>query len=447
VIASIVIPSRDGARFLPRCLAAVERSRLPPGWDLEALVVDSGSSDGSAALVEAFPRARALVHRAPLGFAAANNAARPFARGEVIAFLNNDTEPEPDWLLRPLEILSRDPSVVAVGPKLVFQHRFAEVRLALPDGGRAFVGSEIFGGPLDRKVRWDRAVAGESLLGDLRGRWVADGARAYLPIPIPGVDPPPPRPPAIRLLGQDGPRGPVRLTAGPQSLELPAAPAIAVLWRWAEEPGVALVQNAGTFLERGEAGDAGAGELDGNGRWDREELVPALCGAALVARRAALDRVGWFPRYYTMYYEDTDLSLRLGRLGRLVYCPAAVVRHYHTGTSREGSPEFVEHVARSTILFAVRHASPRVLARVAARRARDLVLEWRSALRHGPLVAWRHARRTAGTIRALPAVGPVALERLVDRTPVAPPSPGRVPYLLAQAPGSVSREPPLRKDG
>jgi GT2 family glycosyltransferase len=424
---SVVIPSRDGRRFLERCLPALASSRLPPGAELEILVVDNGSSDGSALSAERFPRTRVLGFDRPLGFAAANNAARGQVRGDVIAFLNNDTEPEPDWLLRPIEILAGDARVAAVGAKLLFMHRYVPVAIRPAPGAEVLVADAIHGSCLDEKVRW-AGDATPGRVGPISGRWVREeGAVVHVPQPIPRLDGLVTREPVLRLLGAGG--------AGPVAIQLSGRPPLRLL----DLPGIALldltgartvdlVQNAGTVLTRwGEGGDAGSGEPDG-ARWAREEVVPALCGAALLARRTALDRAGWFPPYYTMYYEDTDLSLRLRREGLLVFCPSSRVRHYHTGTSREGSPEFVEHVARSTLLFAARHAGPSVLRRALLRRVREVVRECRALSAAGPAALWQQARATRGTVRALAALPRVIAERLREGGEAGRLDRPRVPY-------------------
>jgi GT2 family glycosyltransferase len=138
--------------------------------------------------------------------------------------------------------------------------------------------------------------------------------------------------------------------------------------------------------------------------------VPAICGAALFARRDALDAVGWFPDYYTVYYEDVDLCLRLrSRGGTLVFCPSSIVDHYHTGTNREHSPRFVENVARSSLLFVSRYGAPGVIARA----LRDRIRYSRDELLHGG--GWRHAAGMRGFLSAVPALRRTLASRIGDR--------------------------------
>lgn len=65
--------------------------------------------------------------------------------------------------------------------------------------------------------------------------------------------------------------------------------------------------------------------------------VDALIGAALFARKSALDEVGLFDEQFFMYYEDNDLCRRFWEKGhRVVYLPEAEMIHYHRRASADG---------------------------------------------------------------------------------------------------------------
>ena len=117
-----------------------------------------------------------------------------------------------------------------------------------------------------------------------------------------------------------------------------------------------IVNNAGSFLSpSGNAGDRGIYEPD-RGQYDSPEDLTAICGASVLIRRAALDRVGLFDRDFFTYYEDADLSWRLRSAGyRLRYEPSSVVRHAHAASSVAWSPSFVFHAARNRILMIVKN--------------------------------------------------------------------------------------------
>lgn len=105
---SVVIPCYNAQQYI----AAALRSVFDQAWpDLEVIVVDDGSSDGSAELVaRQFPAVK-LLRQANQGVAAARNAGIEFARGEWLAFLDADDI----WLSGKLraqwEILLANPEV------------------------------------------------------------------------------------------------------------------------------------------------------------------------------------------------------------------------------------------------------------------------------------------------------------------------------------------------
>ncbi len=96
-IVSVIIPNWNGRRFLAECIDSLKRQTCS---DFETILVDNGSSDGSADFVqERYGEfVRVLMNRENLGYTGGNNAGIRAARGEYIALLNNDTVVEPDWI-------------------------------------------------------------------------------------------------------------------------------------------------------------------------------------------------------------------------------------------------------------------------------------------------------------------------------------------------------------
>jgi GT2 family glycosyltransferase len=113
----VLVVNRDGERWLERCLVSVGD---PPPPDVEVVLVDNCSSDGSVELVRRrFPHVIVLENRRNLGFGTANNQAATSARGEGLLLLNNDAWLEPGCLDLLHARLEREPDLGLVAPRLL----------------------------------------------------------------------------------------------------------------------------------------------------------------------------------------------------------------------------------------------------------------------------------------------------------------------------------------
>jgi hypothetical protein len=93
---SVIILTWNGRAYLKDCLDSLAGQTFR---DFETIVVDNGSSDGSAELVRAgYPWVRLLELPENLGFAEGNNRGLELARGACIVTLNNDTVADPGFL-------------------------------------------------------------------------------------------------------------------------------------------------------------------------------------------------------------------------------------------------------------------------------------------------------------------------------------------------------------
>ncbi|MGE3274271.1 MAG: glycosyltransferase family 2 protein [Vicinamibacterales bacterium] len=117
---SVIIVNYNGRRHLAPCLAALAAQEGPA---FEVVLVDNGSSDGSAGLVaEQFPWVRLVALDENLGFAGGNNRGVAAARGRLLVFLNNDTVVEAGWLQALCGGLEWGPSVGIVAAQIVYLH-------------------------------------------------------------------------------------------------------------------------------------------------------------------------------------------------------------------------------------------------------------------------------------------------------------------------------------
>jgi GT2 family glycosyltransferase len=148
---SIVIVSFNARADLMRCLESIHAS--PPAASTEIIVVDNGSTDGSADAARRWPSVRVIDAGANLGFARANNIGIRAGESTNILLLNSDTSVPAGAIDRMLAEFDREPEVAVVGPRLV-------------DGaGRAELSFGRMIGPLNelRQKRLARSAAVEQL--------------------------------------------------------------------------------------------------------------------------------------------------------------------------------------------------------------------------------------------------------------------------------------------
>jgi CDP-glycerol glycerophosphotransferase len=112
---SVVVPIYDVEEYLDECLRSLARQTVA---DFEAVLVDDGSTDGSAAIAERYAAADArfrLVRRPNGGLSRARNTGVDAATGEYLAFLDSDDVLPPDAYERLLGTLERTGSDFATG--------------------------------------------------------------------------------------------------------------------------------------------------------------------------------------------------------------------------------------------------------------------------------------------------------------------------------------------
>ena len=114
---SVVIPSWNTRELLKSCLRSLQAT-LP--HSSEVIVVDNGSSDGSAKMVaQEFQHVRLVRNARNLGFTVACNQGVSLARGSYVVLLNSDTLIESDALRRMLLFLECNPYYGACVPRLL----------------------------------------------------------------------------------------------------------------------------------------------------------------------------------------------------------------------------------------------------------------------------------------------------------------------------------------
>lgn len=116
---SIVIVSWNVRGLLRACLGSVERAR--EYLDLEVIVVDGGSVDGSVGMVrEGFDWVVVVARPDNVGFPKGNNIGIAQASGRYVLLLNPDTEVVGDALAKMVAYMDANPEVGALGGQLLY---------------------------------------------------------------------------------------------------------------------------------------------------------------------------------------------------------------------------------------------------------------------------------------------------------------------------------------
>ncbi len=119
-LVSIIIVNYNGKKYVEHCVRAVVNACY---LNLEIIVVDNGSTDGSVQNLKSSygkdNRLKIIQIGENRGLGYARNKGIEMAKGKYIAFLDNDTEPEPTWLNPLVETLESNPSIGACQSKLL----------------------------------------------------------------------------------------------------------------------------------------------------------------------------------------------------------------------------------------------------------------------------------------------------------------------------------------
>ena len=435
-VVRVVVINYDGGQMTLDCLRSVLATEYPADR-LEVVMVDNGSLDDVVERVRAeLPDVRVIEPFENTGFAGGCNLGiRADGHYDHVALVNNDATVRPDWLRPLVDVLDADPGVGAVCPKILFDGRYQEVIVEVPDAARLgrdprdlgvrVSAVRIDGERADGRVQFDEGFYppeppyppdGEEIAvwtsGRARIRLRADAAAAReLALQVSALEP--------RTL---------RLRSG----EHAAVGADVLAHRWVavdlDPARHDVVNNVGSNLYAGGfGGDRGFLDLD-EGQYDEPADVFAWCGGAVLLRGEYLADVGLFDERLFLYYEDTDLSWR-GRLAgwEYRYEPTSVVRHRHAQSSGQWSPMFRYHTERNRILVLVKNAPAPLAVRAAAgalrravtRSVRDLVLRpltLRMPVRSEAAHRWKVVR---GVAERLPGM-------LRDRRRATGPDGGRV---------------------
>lgn len=131
--------------------------------------------------------------------------------------------------------------------------------------------------------------------------------------------------------------------------------------------GKECIQNAGSILfSDGHARDRGAVVTDTKEQlyeadseyYSKEMDVDTFSGVSVAIPRELFVKMGGFDENMFIYYEDTDLSIRLKKLGYAIrYQPKSELIHIHSASSKEWSDFFIFHTELNRLLLVWKHFS------------------------------------------------------------------------------------------
>ena len=166
--ASIIIPCFNGERFLAEAIDAALAQTYP---QCEVIVVDDGSSDGSAAIMQKYAGRIRVVRQANAGLPAARNAGIRVSTGGYLAFLDADDYWRQDFIEKMVQTLETSGAAIAY---------CGWQNVGLPDGrGKPFI-------PPDYEHEQDKL---ERLVGGVRWPVHAALVRRHVVEAVGGFDP------------------------------------------------------------------------------------------------------------------------------------------------------------------------------------------------------------------------------------------------------------------
>lgn len=349
---SIIIINYNGKRFIDPLFQSLQKMKTE-GIRYEIVVVNNGNADHSIEYLKEqygdMKHLKIVDAGGNLGYAGGNNAGVRQAEGEYLIFLNNDTAVDADWLVNFYHFMKEHPSCGMANAKLLFFYDFISIHFTTTD--KIFLSKKIKINGTDYTVepKFCKNLLYES------DRLVCFG-HSEIAIPLlygcqdtilEGF--------CIEVFGQDN-----KLICDEKKAVLDRNRPVQIEIQSDEiqKKQYTLVQNAGSAINSNYDGyDIGFGEKD-SAKYEQPHELMGGCGASIIMRKEDFEKCGKFDERFFMYYEDMDLSFRLKKLGKtIMFCPKAVVRHFHTGSSGEGSPFFCYQVSRNKLLFLLKHIS------------------------------------------------------------------------------------------
>jgi GT2 family glycosyltransferase len=114
---AVIIPNWNGKKWLEISLASLKKQTIK---EFEIVVVDNGSTDQSVSFIQKnYPQVKIVQLDKNYGFATAINSGVKAVKTDYVAFLNNDTELDKNWLRELMNAAEKNPAIVSFCSRLL----------------------------------------------------------------------------------------------------------------------------------------------------------------------------------------------------------------------------------------------------------------------------------------------------------------------------------------
>lgn len=347
---SVILVNYNGKRYIDNLFQSLVKI-CHDDFSYEVIFEDNNSTDDSVDYLKKSGygdkcNLKIVESKENLGFAGGNNLAIENAEGKYIILLNNDTAVDENWLSEIYHFILEHPECGMVNSKLVFFYDFLKITFSTKD--KVILEREILIN--NQKYKIDNKFCKNVLCHENE---VVCFGHSEICIPL--------------LNGDEGHRFEFKVKEFDEGSEINVCDnkfeskntvSMDLDSDFVKNNKFTLIQNAGSGVNENFDGyDIGFCEMDGE-KYSKPYEINNGCGASIIMLKEDFDKCGRFDEKFFMYYEDTDLSYRIKKLGKkIMYCPTSLVRHIHTGSSTEWSPFFVYHVCRNKLLFIKKNIS------------------------------------------------------------------------------------------
>lgn len=167
-LVSVIIPTYNRAHLLPRALDSVLSQTYP---HVEPIVVDDGSTDGTASLLDGYGDRITVVSQANAGVSAARNAGIRTAKGGFIALLDSDDAWTPEKLASQVAFFQANPEAMICQTEEIWIRNGKRVN---PMKKHKKISGDIFIASLDLCLVSPSAVMMRRALFDIKGYFNED---------------------------------------------------------------------------------------------------------------------------------------------------------------------------------------------------------------------------------------------------------------------------------